>query len=145
MRFFDIIRGHRGNAILEFAFILPMFLVIAFGITDFGLYFHRMLSLDHAVRQGARFGALGQDNDSIKTAVQNASPLNIPSGDIQIRVYDTNGQEVDNTLRTPGFTIQVSVNLADYQLITPVGNLIDALGSFPLAGTRRFVIEGYYV
>ena len=49
--------GSRGQAIVEFALILPVFLVILMGMLEFGIAFDHRNAMAYAVREGARVGA----------------------------------------------------------------------------------------
>jgi Flp pilus assembly protein TadG len=53
-------RVERGAAIVEFAIILPVLLLIICGILDFGLMFGGYLSLEGGVASGARLASIGQ-------------------------------------------------------------------------------------
>lgn len=59
-------RSQRAQALLEFAFIAPIMLVLLAAIVDFGIAVDRRLVLQHAVREGARFGAVHTDMNDIK-------------------------------------------------------------------------------
>lgn len=52
--------GERGAAMVEFALILPILLVLIFGIIDFGFLFNAQVSLTQATREGVRLGAIGE-------------------------------------------------------------------------------------
>jgi Flp pilus assembly protein TadG len=47
----------RGSALVEFAIILPMVLMLAFGIMTAGITYNHKIDLTHAAREGARYGA----------------------------------------------------------------------------------------
>jgi len=55
-------RGSRehGAAAVEMALVLPVLLVIVFGIIDFGFLFNAQISLTQATREGVRVGAIGE-------------------------------------------------------------------------------------
>jgi Flp pilus assembly protein TadG len=53
-------RGDGGAAIVEFAIILPVLLLILCGILDFGLMFGGYLTLENGVASGARLASIGQ-------------------------------------------------------------------------------------
>ena len=65
-----------GQAIIEFALVLPVLLLAAFAIvvvTEIGI---TRLALQHATAEGARAGALTNDDDAIRaTVVAAAAPL----------------------------------------------------------------------
>lgn len=50
--------GERGVAALEFAFVLPVLLLIAFGLIDFGRAIWWHATLNYAVQAAARCGAI---------------------------------------------------------------------------------------
>ena len=61
----------RGAALVEFALVLPILLVILLGILDFGLYYYNDLQLTHAARDAARYlsvGKVAEANDAIDGA-----------------------------------------------------------------------------
>jgi Flp pilus assembly protein TadG len=53
----DCMQKERGSALVEFAIILPMILMLAFGIITAGLTYNHKIDLTHAAREGARYGA----------------------------------------------------------------------------------------
>ena len=61
----DIMRNRRGSQIVEFAMILPVFLIIVFGGIDFTWYILQRFSITDAVASGCRAGALtGVDEEA---------------------------------------------------------------------------------
>ncbi len=50
-------RGERGQALIEFTLILPVFLVILMGALEFGSAYDHRTAIAYAVREGARVGA----------------------------------------------------------------------------------------
>ena len=50
--------GDCGAELIEFAFILPLLLLVILGIFDFGFAFQRFEVLTNAAREGARVGVL---------------------------------------------------------------------------------------
>jgi len=57
-----LVRGNRGNAVIEFAFVLPLFLAICFGITEFGRAWMTMNILTSAAREGVRLAVVTAPN-----------------------------------------------------------------------------------
>ena len=53
-------RKENGQAMVEFAIVLPVFLVLLFGIIEFGITFNHYLTLTDAVRAGARQAAVSR-------------------------------------------------------------------------------------
>jgi hypothetical protein len=54
-------QGQRGVAMVEFAIILPLLLVLTFGIIEFGLVLYNKQVITNASREGARAGIVAAD------------------------------------------------------------------------------------
>lgn len=52
-------RSERGAVAVEFALVLPLLVMLIFGIVTAGLSYTHSIGLANAVREGARFGATG--------------------------------------------------------------------------------------
>jgi len=52
----------RGATAVEFALLLPVLLLLLFGIIDFGRALNAQITLTQAVREGARLASFGQGN-----------------------------------------------------------------------------------
>ena len=63
-------RSEAGAELIEFAFVLPLLLLVVVGIFDFGFLFQRYEVVTNAAREGARAGVL-PDYDGNATAVTN--------------------------------------------------------------------------
>jgi len=55
------IHAEDGAAAVEFALVLPVLILLVFGIVEFGLVFNRWLSVTHAAREGVRTYSLSGD------------------------------------------------------------------------------------
>jgi hypothetical protein len=49
--------GDRGLALAEFAIVFPLLMVLLVGLVSAGVAWNQKLSLSHAAREGARYGA----------------------------------------------------------------------------------------
>jgi Flp pilus assembly pilin Flp len=58
------LRGERGAAAVEFALVLPLMLMLLFGVTTAGLAYSDHLSATNAVREAARYGAAADISSS---------------------------------------------------------------------------------
>ena len=49
--------GERGQSLVEFSMIVPLFLLFLLGLLEFGMVFDHVLTISYATREGARTGA----------------------------------------------------------------------------------------
>jgi Flp pilus assembly protein TadG len=61
-------RGQRGQALAEFALVLPIFMLIFFAIVQFGVLLSAHIGLTNAVREVARFGSTVPTSDGSPAA-----------------------------------------------------------------------------
>lgn len=80
-------RDERGAAVVEFAIVLPVLVMLIFGIIEFGRGYNAKIELTSAVREGARAAALG--NDPVAATRNAASGLTTSS--IVVTTLDKNG------------------------------------------------------
>lgn len=66
-----------GAAMVEFALILPMFLLILFGIINYSILLFDQAIITNAAREGARWGAI----HTTKTSTANCSSASPGTGD----------------------------------------------------------------
>ncbi|HUC59221.1 MAG TPA: TadE family protein [Streptosporangiaceae bacterium] len=57
----------RGAAAVEFALLLPVLLLLVFGLIDFGRALNAQITITQAAREGARLEALDQPNVVTRT------------------------------------------------------------------------------
>jgi hypothetical protein len=50
--------GEEGTAVIEFALVLPILVMLVFGIFQFGVFYNRQQLFHSAAREGARLGAI---------------------------------------------------------------------------------------
>jgi len=55
-----IIKSEKGASAVEFALILPILIILVFGIVQFGIAYNNYIALTHAAREGARLAAVGK-------------------------------------------------------------------------------------
>jgi Flp pilus assembly protein TadG len=123
-----------GVALVEFAFVLPILLVLAMGMLDFGRAFHTKSLLDQAAREGARVAVVTTPDLDIVTDRVNAV---LASGGIAPTSVTVDGPDAANM-------VTVTVN-ATFTFITPgvfalVGG--DYGNTIPMAGQTVMRFEG---
>lgn len=60
MRFLHRRRRSRGQALVEFALVVPIFFLLLFGFIDIARYVYTTTAYGQAAREGARYGAVEQ-------------------------------------------------------------------------------------
>ena len=107
-------KGERGQALVEFALIVPIFLLLVFAIVDFGMGFHAWITVTNAAREGARVGAVGADSATIQGKVTDTT-VSLDAASVTTTVTNAQG--------APGEAVTVKVDY-DYQLITPLSSIM---------------------
>src|SRR5687767_10195268 len=89
--------SRKGSALVEFAVVLPLLVLIILGIIEFGRAMMVLETLTHIAREGARRGALsGTSSDEIKEYVTGLiDTAKLPSTDATIGVY-VNGSSTES-------------------------------------------------
>ncbi len=55
------LKTEKGQAMVEFALVLPVLLVLLCGIIDFGWLYYNQITLNNAAREGARYAVIHYD------------------------------------------------------------------------------------
>jgi Flp pilus assembly protein TadG len=66
-------RSERGVAAVEMALLLPVLVLLFMGIVEFGRAFYTAITLAHAARAGAQYGAQSPAKSSDVTGIKNAA------------------------------------------------------------------------
>lgn len=107
------LRGESGQALAEFALVLPALMAILIGIIQFGAVFKNYLTLTDAVREGARKAAVSRNRagnvDYVKSeVVKSGSDLGpeFDTSDVDVNSSWDPGEDVVVTAKFP-FSIDV--------------------------------------
>jgi Flp pilus assembly protein TadG len=75
----------RGQALVEFALVVPILLVLALAVAELSEVSVARLALTHAAAEGARAGALTNDDRLVRSSIAAAAaPLDADKVDIEI-------------------------------------------------------------
>jgi len=74
---FKKINNQNGSALVEFAIVLPLLLILVFGVIEFGVMFYDKAVITNASREGARAGITGLGDPEIKQIVLNYCNVNL--------------------------------------------------------------------
>lgn len=87
MKLTKITASESGASAVELAIILPILILLIFGIVQFGIAWNRTQGLHAAAREGARVASVGADYDTIVERVHASQSLFKPE-DLDISVYN---------------------------------------------------------
>jgi Flp pilus assembly protein TadG len=76
----------RGQALVEFAIVLPVFFLIVAGMFDLGLGVYSDLTLVNAAREGARLGVIDPGNTTAIEDRVRAMSTNLDAGKLKVTV-----------------------------------------------------------
>jgi Flp pilus assembly protein TadG len=117
-------RLKKGQSLVEFAIVLPLFLFIIMVILDLGRAVYYYSAIHNAVREGARYGVTDPSTVNIMNATQRL----------------VTGLDVTPVVTITSDEIQVSIDYP-YHAITPVLFLITGSDTFTLHGQATMVRE----
>ena len=107
-------RTDRGQSHAEFSIVVPIFLILVFGIVDFSMALRAWLTVTNASREGARVLVLGQSCSQVTAQSQNVAKGLSPSVTVTITPSTCTG--------VSGDSMSVSVSYT-YKFVTPLGSL----------------------
>ena len=58
-------KSRNGQSLLEFALVLPLLLIVTFGIVEFGILMYDKAVITNASREGARLGIVARDRSDL--------------------------------------------------------------------------------
>lgn len=120
-----------GQSLVEFALVLPLFLLLFFAIVDMGRAIFVYNSVTNAAREGARLAIVNQDTTSITNrAKQQVSIAETANPSVTINFYVANGDGTPSTTSCPssspyfGCVAVVSFETTFRPLTPIIGNIV---------------------
>ena len=137
-------RRPSGQALVEFALIFPIIVLLLLAMFDMGRAVFIYNGLTNAAREGVRLAIVNQDKDLILQRVQSMTfggPVSNPDVDSLVEFYH---QESDGELGDPCATVTVGciavvTPMSDWSLITPV--LSNIIGPITFEARSELPIE----
>jgi Flp pilus assembly protein TadG len=139
-------RHRRGQTLVEFALVLPLFVLILVGLFDVGRAVFYTSTLNNAAREASRWGVTDQTPAHIQAvAEQHAVALNVDGTDpsqVEVLFFEADGTTPCASLGAvaAAFNCIVQVRVMyDYSPAVPlIGNIV---GDITLSGESSFRIE----
>ncbi len=136
----------RGQAMVEFALVLPIFMLVLSGILDFGFALYTRMTVINAAREGARAAVMVPANTDITTVAQAASISSAAGAGLTLSApavtcYQTSASPSSTTVipcntAVSGDTVSVAVSYT-YHSFFP----LSFGATFNLGSTVQMVIE----
>ena len=128
----NLSKGEQGQAIVEMALVLPLLLLLLFGIIEMGQVGYAYVTVSNAARSGVRVATTGGTDQDIQNAVIVAAPT-LSQTELTTIITPT------ETNRQSGQNVQVQVSY-HVQLIIP---LISSIlpNPFPISSTLSMRVE----
>ncbi|NLE76639.1 MAG: pilus assembly protein [Chloroflexi bacterium] len=128
-------KGQRGQAMVEFAFVIVALTLVMVGIIDFGRLYFSYASIANAAREGARYGLMyparrtaGDWPDPDNIAFRTRAMMHLLGASSEIQITFPDGCE------NPGCRIRVKVS-SQFDMWTPI------IPAFQLVGESTMYIE----
>ena len=84
-----------GQALVEFALIVPVFILLLVGLFDLGRGVYAFNTISNASREAVRVGIVDQDCTTIKNeAIKQSVSLNVAPSDVSVYVWDPSVADV---------------------------------------------------
>ena len=143
------VRGTRGAAIVEFAVVSPLLVLLLVGTIDFGRVFYTAMALTNAARAGAQYGSYSNGRSTsipgMRTAAQNSASPDVGTITATQTFYcecgaPPNVQKFNSCIdETCGTAARVYVDITT----TKTFSLVAPLAGVPstVAVTRHFLIR----
>jgi len=107
----------KGQTLVEFALIAPIFVILLAGIIDFAMAMDRRITVQHAVREGARYAAVTDDAGLVCDRVIEQAQGIVTGSDITISYEDIDG---DGRATDAGDSVKVTASFTyDLPIIRP--------------------------
>lgn len=150
-------KNNRGQVLIETALILPLLLLLIFGMVDFGRAMYTKNTLTNAARSGARAAAVTSPLYPTSPASPLSPATSEPAASIQrtlssefpqdaeilyeVNIYDGAGSPVTGTVDY-GDQVRVTLTYTNFPLITPLYRLMALITKNPSKTSSSMTISG---
>ena len=150
-------KNNRGQVLVETALILPLLLLLIFGMVDFGRAMYTKNTLTNAARSGARAAAvttslyptsaaslLSQATGEPATSIQRTLSSEFPQDaaiQYEVNIYDADGAPAAGTVQS-GNQVRVTLTYPNFPLITPLYKLMALFTDNPSKTSGSITISG---
>lgn len=133
-----------GQTLVEFALIVPIFILMMVGIFDVGRAVYAYSTINNAAHEAVRLAIVDQNTADVRSrAVSQSVAVGVNSADVGVRWLSSAYTDVAPCNATPRYGCAVEVSVAyDFNAATPIiGQLMGTIG---LEAVARQQIERTY-
>lgn len=124
-------REERGATLVEFALVLPVILLLVFGMIEFGRVLNAQIVIRNAAREGARAGSVGKSAAEIAACVLDMSPT-LDGGALSVAVTNAQGATGEAVVVHVAYSVDV---------VTPLIAAFFSSNPVPLAAESSMRLE----
>lgn len=103
-------RDDRGATLVEFALLVPVLVMLLFGLVEFGVAYDRQQALTGAAREGARAASIGRTVSQIESRVDAATGGTNFDGAISVSVSPNGDPPCSGSNSGATVTVDLAVN-----------------------------------
>lgn len=134
-----------GAVLVEFALVIGLFMLLVFGMIDYGLGVNSLTQMNNAGREGARLATVNPNETAVRQKILDSiSKLDTSELTITITCEDPTGNPCAGTGliddATAGDTVIVQLDYK-YKMITPLPSFINDDGKFDLRSITEMRVE----
>lgn len=118
---------------MEFALLLPLLLLVVFGMIDFGRALNTQLTLTQAAREGARLAALGAPAAAVTAGTRAAAAGLGSSVTVTVTPCPANATQADDAIVRASYV---------FAFVTPVGELAGLVGGTGFGSPITLIATG---
>jgi Flp pilus assembly protein TadG len=128
----------RGQSLVEFALVLPIFILVLMGLFDLGRGVYAYNTLSNASREAARVAIVNQVPATVQAeAVKQAVGLGITGANVTIAYAESDG-----TVCTAPYNLSCIASITvTYQFTAATPVISQIVGPFPISATTEMVVE----
>jgi Flp pilus assembly protein TadG len=129
----NAVKNTRAQGIVEFALVLPLFIMVVMGIVDFGMGLRAYVMVNNSSREGARYAIICPstvNDDAIKTRVADYSTGLVTTGNVYV-TWQTPSQRCKS-----GDFVKVEAT-TNYNFITPLSAFLPGPLRLTASSTMR--------
>jgi len=116
----NYLKNQRGQALVEFAIILPILLLLVMGIFQFGMMINSYLTIQNITREGARAASIGWVDSEIIHRMEAISPT-LDHNQLSIDITPSQG------VRRSGESLTVKASYQYSMTVPIISNLFDEI------------------